>query len=60
MKQIIMKENIMFYNRENELQVLEKEYKREGSAFTVIYGRRRIGKTALIYEYIKDKPSLFI
>ena len=55
-----MKENIMFYNRENELQVLEKEYKRDGSAFTVIYGRRRVGKTALIYEYIKDKPSLFI
>ncbi len=60
MKQIIMKENIMFYNRENELQILEKEYKRDGSAFTVIYGRRRVGKTALIYEYIKDKPSLFI
>ena len=60
MKQIIMKENIMFYNRENELQILEKEYKKEGSAFTVIYGRRRVGKTALIYEYIKDKPSLFI
>ncbi len=55
-----MKDNIMFYNRENELQLLEKEYKREGSAFTVIYGRRRVGKTALIYEYIKDKPSLFI
>ena len=55
-----MKDNIMFYNRENELQVLEKEYKRDGSAFTVIYGRRRVGKTALIYEYIKDKPSLFI
>ena len=50
----------MFYNRENELQVLEKEYKKDGSAFTVIYGRRRVGKTALIYEYIKDKPSLFI
>ena len=60
MKQIIMKDNIMLHNRENELQVLEKEYKREGSAFTVIYGRRRVAKTALIYEYIKDKPSLFI
>ena len=55
-----MKENIMFYNREDELQTLEDEYQKTTSAFTVIYGRRRVGKTALIYEYIKDKPSLFI
>ncbi len=60
MKQIIMKENIMFFNRENELGILEKEYRKEGSVFTVVYGRRRVGKTALIYEYIKNKPSLFI
>ncbi len=50
----------MFYNRENELLTLEKEYDREGASFTVIYGRRRVGKTALIYEYIQNKPSLFI
>ena len=50
----------MFYNREDELQTLEDEYRKKTSAFTVIYGRRRVGKTALIYEYIKDKPSLFI
>ncbi len=55
-----MKECIMFHNRETELQMLNKEYKKKESAFTVIYGRRRVGKTALIYEYIKDKPSLFI
>ena len=50
----------MFYNRYTELSTLEKEYKKKGSAFTVIYGRRRVGKTALIQEYIKNKPSLFI
>ena len=50
----------MFFNREEELKILNKEYERAGSAFTVIYGRRRVGKTALIYEYIKDKLSLFI
>ncbi len=50
----------MFYNRKNELKTLEQEYQKLGSAFTVIYGRRRIGKTALIYEYVKDKPLLFI
>ncbi len=55
-----MKGYIMFYNRKNELKTLEQEYQKLGSAFTVIYGRRRIGKTALIYEYVKDKPLLFI
>lgn len=55
-----MKEYIMFYNRQNELQTLENEYSNKGSAFTVVYGRRRVGKTALISEYIKNKPALFI
>ena len=60
MNQNIMKGYIMFYNRENELQTLESEYEKEGATFTVIYGRRRVGKTALISEYIKNRPSLFI
>jgi len=50
----------MFYNRSNELASLEREYAKEGARFSVIYGRRRVGKTALIYEYIKNKPALFI
>jgi len=49
----------MFVNRENELTLLEREYEREGASFTVIYGRRRVGKTALIGEYIKDKPAVY-
>ena len=55
-----MKGYIMFYNRKNELRTLEQEYRKGSSTFTVIYGRRRVGKTALIYEYLKDKPLLFI
>lgn len=49
----------MFYNREDELSTLENEYKKDASSFTVIYGRRRVGKTALIQEYIKNKPAIF-
>jgi AAA+ ATPase superfamily predicted ATPase len=60
MKQNIMKGYIMFYNRNSELATLEREYQKRGSTFTVIYGRRRVGKTALIYEYIKNKPALFL
>ena len=55
-----MKGYIMFYNRNSELATLEREYQKRGSAFTVIYGRRRVGKTALIYEYIKNRPALFL
>ncbi|DAB35125.1 MAG TPA: ATPase [Sulfurospirillum sp. UBA12182] len=49
----------MFYNREAELKTLENEYRQESSSFTVIYGRRRVGKTALIQEFIKNKPAIF-
>jgi len=49
----------MFINRKEELQLLEKEYKNTPS-FSVIYGRRRVGKTALISEYIKNKPHLYL
>jgi len=42
-----------FVNRLDELNTLDKEYKRLGSSFVVIYGRRRIGKTELITEFIK-------
>lgn len=60
MKLNIIKVYIMFCNRKHELQTLENEYRNKDAAFTVIYGRRRIGKTALISEYIKEKPALFI
>ena len=49
----------MFYNRDEEFITLEKEYSKRSSSFSVIYGRRRVGKTALIYEFIKDKPNIF-
>jgi AAA+ ATPase superfamily predicted ATPase len=48
-----------FINREKELAVLEKDYKRKDSSFSVIYGRRRVGKTTLIKEFIKDKTAIY-
>lgn len=48
-----------FVDRKNEMQFLETEYKKEESSFVVVYGRRRIGKTALLSEFIKDKDALF-
>ena len=46
-----------FINRLRELAFLEQEHKREESSFVVVYGRRRLGKTALIREFIKDKAQ---
>ena len=41
-----------FIGRTKELSDLKQEYNNKHS-FDVIYGRRRIGKTALIQEFIK-------
>jgi len=49
----------MFVNRESELQTLQNEYNTPHSSLSVIYGRRRVGKTTLIREFIKDKPVIY-
>ncbi len=49
----------MFIGRERELQSLETVYAKEGFGMTVIYGRRRVGKSTLITEFIKEKKAIF-
>ena len=49
----------MFIGRKKELEVLTEHYKSPHFAFLPIYGRRRIGKTLLIEEFIKDKEAIF-
>lgn len=48
-----------FYCREDELRKLNKRYADGKFECIVIYGRRRVGKTALINEFCKDKPTVF-
>ena len=48
-----------FYCREEELRKLNKRYAGNRFECIVIYGRRRVGKTALINEFCKDKPTVF-
>jgi AAA+ ATPase superfamily predicted ATPase len=50
-----------FYNRESELEVLRenKEMSKKAGVFTVITGRRRIGKTAIILESEKRSKMLY-
>ena len=47
-----------FIGRTHELEILEGEYRRRKS-FVLITGRRRVGKTRLITEFIKDKDALY-
>lgn len=49
----------MFIGREKELESLKEFYDKDGIGMTVIYGRRRIGKSTLISEFIKDKKAVF-
>lgn len=48
----------MFVGRERELASLNKLYESDKFEFAVIYGRRRVGKTALISQFIKDKKAV--
>ncbi len=50
----------MFLNRENELETLQKDFSIPNSSFNFVFGRRKIGKTTFINDYIKGKNSFYI
>ena len=49
----------MFYCREEELQSMNRRYEKGRFEYIIIYGRRRVGKTALINEFCKGKPTIY-
>ena len=49
----------MFIGRERELASLKEFYEKDRIGMIVIYGRRRIGKSTLITEFVKDKKTIF-
>ena len=49
----------MFIGRKRELAALDKLYESGKFEFAVIYGRRRVGKTALISRFIEDKKAIY-
>lgn len=48
-----------FIARERELGALNELYGKPGFQMIVIYGRRRVGKSTLIKEFIKDKRAVY-
>lgn len=49
----------MFVNREAELAFLEEHFRSDRAELIVLYGRRRVGKTELLYRFCQDKPHIF-
>ena len=49
----------MFIGREAELKKLNEMYHSNNYECAIIYGRRRVGKTTLIKEFIKDKKAVY-
>lgn len=50
----------MFIGRTQELNELEKLYQSPKFQMAVVYGRRRIGKTRMIQEFIKGKTAVYM
>ena len=51
-----------FYDRKKEMAILyaAKKQSQTSACFTVMTGRRRIGKTALLLESVKDTRFVYI
>lgn len=49
----------MFRGRKKELAKLEAEWAKRGFRIPVIYGRRLVGKSALLEQFAKNKKTLF-
>ena len=48
-----------FIDREKELAFLEERWRTAGSQFIILWGKRRVGKTELVKQFIKNKPHAY-
>jgi len=49
----------MFVGRVEQLEMFESAYASDNFEFIILYGQRRIGKTTLLGEFIKNKKAIF-
>jgi uncharacterized protein len=49
----------MFFGRDKEFKYMDELYSSEKSELLVIYGRRRVGKTALVNKFLETKKAHF-
>jgi len=50
---------VRFINRHDELSTLNSLYESGKPHLVIVYGRRRVGKTRLLLEFLKGKPGLY-
>lgn len=48
-----------FINRNKELDALNKKWEAKTSQLFIIYGKRRVGKTELVKQFLKNKPGVY-
>ena len=49
-----------FVNREEELKTLKRLYEQDGFTLVLVTGRRRIGKSRLVREFLKGKEAISV
>lgn len=49
----------MILGRASELKYLNTYYERRGSQILVVYGQRNVGKTTLLLQFAKERPSYY-
>lgn len=54
-----MQQHSVFADREAELAFLERKHAEPGAKLIVIYGRRRVGKTALLKRFLDGKRGAY-
>jgi len=50
---------LQLVDRKDELQALNNLFSRKRAALVLLYGRRRVGKTRLVQEFMKEKRSIY-
>jgi len=54
-----MVHNVPFIDRKDELTFLQEAYSTDRSQMIILYGRRRVGKTYLLLEFMKEKKHTY-
>ena len=49
-----------FIGRKRELEVLEEAFQSPESGFIPVYGRRRVGKSEIILQFMKQKQGIYL
>ncbi len=50
----------MFVDREKELRALRERWKRGKAELIIVYGRRRVGKTAILKEFLGEAGGVYL